>query len=292
MFIGLFIIAGVVLAYYYDGSVINLFARAMADYPAHLTIPGAQGAISTRMWSCYIFVYGFGGVMWPHLFMRAYAVKDPRFFNRYPLWLFGLYIVIVPTIIIIGLGGRMVMEVPAADQILPQLLIATIPLPLAALLLSGAVAGSMSTVDGQNHGIAAMITHDFVQRVTTITEERAILITRILVVVVAGIGLIAGYLLPTAPYTLDALSSGIALVLAPASIGALVLWKRATAAGAIASLWVGLVVAILTETVYRYPLDMHSGIWAFVVSGLVFVGVSLVTSPLKRQSANSYVGGE
>lgn len=289
MFIGLAIIAGLWLGYYYEGSVAAMFEQAATNYPAHLTLPGGADAISASMWSSYIFVFGLGAVFWPHLVMRSFAVKSPRFFNKYPLWIFGLYIIIVPAIIIIGLGGRMVMEVEAVDRILPELLVATIPLPLAALLLCGAVAGSMSTVDGQNHAIASMLTHDFIRKTRVLTEERSILITRILVVVVAGIGLLMGFFFPAALYDLAALSSGLALVIAPSVMGALVLWKRATAVGAIASLWVGLLVVVITEWIWVYPLAVHSGVWGFVFTGLTYIIISLVTTPPEREPGGSVI---
>ncbi len=282
MFIGLFVIAGIVLYHYFDFSIAKMFAVAATDLPAHLTLPGGVNFMTPSMWGSFIILYGIcGGIWFPHLWVRAYSIKSPKFFHHYPKYILGLYIVIVPLIIIIGLGGRIALAgvtLESTDQILPALLNATVALPIAAILLSGAIGGSMSTVDGLTHSVGSMFTNDFIKRYWTISESQSIMAVRVIIFVVALAGLILGYTLPGALFALAATASSFAGVLAPSCAGALFKWQKATKWGCMASLICGTVIAWIFQFNFPHPMNIHGGIWAFAVAIGVYVVVSLATS--------------
>jgi SSS family solute:Na+ symporter len=77
---------------------------------------------------------------------------------------------------------------------------------------------------------------------------------------------------------LSSMASGGLLVQLPAVIGAF-FWKRATAQGAFWSITSG---GVLTGVLYVTgvkPLDQWPPVWGLLLTSLVFVTVSLVTSP-------------
>lgn len=290
MFAGLFIIAGIVLYNYFDFSIARMFEMAYATHPENLTLPGGAGFMTPSMWGSYIILYGLcGGIWFPHLWVRAYAIKNKKFFQHYPKYILGLYVFIVPTIIIIGLGGRIALaDVPleSTDQILPALLTASLSLPVAAILLSGAIGGSMSTIDGLTHTVGAMFTNDLIRRRWKVTDKQSMLYMRVIIFFVALTGLILGYIAPGALFALAATASGLAGVLAPSCIGALFKWKKATAAGCMVSLILGTFSAFIFEFVFQHPLNIHGGIWATVIAIITYIVVCMATSGAVAQNSN------
>ncbi|MFI4920845.1 MAG: sodium:solute symporter family protein, partial [Gammaproteobacteria bacterium] len=66
-------------------------------------------------------------------------------------------------------------------------------------------------------------------------------------------------------------------------------WRRATAAGTLAGLAVGIAVNLLFmfEPTWR-PLPLHEGIYGLAANVLVLIGVSLLTKPVSAERLKAY----
>src|SRR5690606_24857687 len=83
-------------------------------------------------------------------------------------------------------------------------------------------------------------------------------------------------------------SAGL-LVIVPAYVGVF-FWKKGTAAGVLTSVVLsGLLVAFLELTKIK-PFGYGSGVWGFLLSIVLFIGVSLVTAA-PTEKANHFIHG-
>ena len=81
---------------------------------------------------------------------------------------------------------------------------------------------------------------------------------------------------------------GSIVLFAPAVYGAL-WWRRGTSAGVVAGLVSGIAVNYYFQLIQSAtPLDINAGILGLMVNVVLFIGVSMVTDPARRQ-AEEYV---
>ena len=73
----------------------------------------------------------------------------------------------------------------------------------------------------------------------------------------------------------------------PAILG-MFFWKRATKTGAAVGLAAGLILSILFSRTWPNPLGIHAGIWGLALNVVLFVVLSLLTSPPPKEIVNEY----
>jgi SSS family solute:Na+ symporter len=276
-------IGALVLAFELFGGPLELWRRVAAERPDLLTLPGPRGFFTPGMWFGMAVVLSFGIVFQPHIIIRYYTAVSGRTIKwlgaTTPIYLMTLYIPAA----LVGLGGALVMpglEVP--DRIFPELLFAYAPAWLTGIILAGATAAAMSTLDSILHSNMTVLTHDVYQRYIKRDASQAhyIGVGRAIVV-----GLLAvAYLLSVRTFeflvVLVALSGAGALQLMPAFIGVCFPSRRLfTRAGVLAGIAAGLVTLYVTLFPAPHPLGLHAGVWSVVVNFLVTIAVSRVTRP-------------
>jgi SSS family solute:Na+ symporter len=211
--------------------------EAFAAFPALFSRPGLDGSMLPGVWLGYLLLWFFADPMFPQLFQRFLAAKNPRALRTttilYPLITTALFFLTVS----IGVLGRLSFPaLPAAqsDTIFP-LLLARFTGPLAGtVLLLGGLAALMSTMDSQLLTTTSMISEDFLA-----LDQKAVWGRR-LIAVLLGLG---GLLLASPPpqTILDFINkttfNGLS-VLAPTVIGGLY-WRRANRYGVASSILVG-----------------------------------------------------
>jgi len=276
-------IGALVLAYKLFGGPLALFRRVAAERPDLLTLPGPHGFFTPGMWLGMVITLSFGIVLQPHIFIRYYTAVSASTIKwlgaTTPLYLMSIYIPAA----FVGLGGALVMpgmEVP--DRIFPEMLFKYAPAWLTGIILAGAAAAAMSTLDSILHANMTVLTRDIYQRYVrpAASEAHYVLVGRIVIVLL----LVVGYFLSVRTYeflvVLVALSGSGALQLAPAIFGVLFPGRRLlTRAGILAGLAAGLVSLYVTLFPFPHPLGMHAGIWSLLVNALVAGIVSRVTAP-------------
>ena len=161
---------------------------------------GMGNAYPPQKWFSMLIFWMFCIPMFQQIFMRFYIAKNLPTLKKSAL-LYGLiplFISILP--VIIGVLGHLTfpdlmslepeLMKKETDQILPKMLLEHSPEWFAALVMTGALAAFMSTLDSQLLALSTMVTRDFILPYRKkIDLRQQVFIGRIWVVIIAFIGL-------------------------------------------------------------------------------------------------------
>lgn len=275
-------IGALVLSYELFGGPMELWHAVEQAHPELMTLPGPKGFFTPGMWVGMTVTLSFGIVFQPHMMIRYYTAVDGKTLKLLgattPIYLMSLYIPAA----LVGLGGAVAMpglDVP--DQVFPQLLFQHSPAWLTGIILAGATAAAMSTLDSILHANMTVLTRDVYQRYIRpdATQAHYVWVGRAIVV---GL-LVIGYLLSVKTFaflvTLVTLSGSGALQLMPAILGVCFPGKRVlTRAGVLTGLAASMITLYVTLVVTPHPLGMHGGLWALLVNFAVAIAVSTFTA--------------
>jgi len=244
MYVAIWLGAGYILLSQFDS--IPDFWRAVAEKsPAHLTLPGPENFFTYPMWFSFLVIFSVGVFLQPHLFIRFYTARNSKMLRKMgaltPLYLTSLYL----PICLVGLSGVVLVDklgisLKTADQLFPTLLVNIAPVWLTGLVLAGAAAASMSTMDAILHVNSLIFTRDIYQHYIQKDKSSAhyIFIGR---VVILFLLLVSFFLSIYEPHFLVHL----------------------------AGITTGMVVLIITISWDLTPLGFHGGIWAATVNFIV-----------------------
>lgn len=254
------------------------FARATeATQALRLTVPG-PGLWSFGTFFALSFPWFFFAISNPQVSQRLFILRDMAAMKRMVLWVLGFGLIFTLIAVIWGFAAlQLAPGLENPNMATPALLTSgAIPTPVAILLILGILAAAVSTLDSIALTLASMVARDVLPK---LPEARQILIGRIVVVLV--ILFAAGFALQKAKIVdqLAALSAAGLLVTVPAIIGAY-FWRRGTATGALVSMAVGAIVAILMVVIGG--TSVFNPVLSLTVAGVstaLFVGVSLLSKP-------------
>lgn len=276
-------IGALVLSFELFGGPLELW-RAVADArPDLLSLPGPEAFFTPGMWFGMTIALSFGIVFQPHIMIRYYTAFSGRTLKwlgaTTPIYLMTLY---VPAALV-GLGGAVALpglEVP--DQIFPELLFRYANPWITGLILAGATAAAMSTLDSILHSNMTVLTRDVYQRYMAPDRSQAhyVLVGRIIVLALLGVGYVLSVTTADFLVTLVTLSGAGALQLMPGILGVCFPSRRlTTAAGVLSGIGVGMAVLYATLVVIPHPLGMHGAVWALAANFLVTWTVSRRSAP-------------
>ncbi len=181
--------------------------------------------------------------MFPQLFSRFYIAEDDKAI-RTAAW---LYPTVVPILflfpVIIGVYGNIIdfdhtLSKTESDNILPLVLTEYAPLWAGAIVCIGAIAAFMSTADSQILAMSSIITKDGLPAVTEVKEENEKQIGRILIIILAIIGLALAYNPPDTIFDIVSQAFTGLAVLFPTTV-AVLYWDRVRANSCIISIIAG-----------------------------------------------------
>ena len=181
--------------------------------------------------------------MFPQLFSRFYIAEDDKAL-RTAAW---LYPTVVPILflfpVIIGVYGNIVsfdhtLSKTESDNILPLVLTEYAPLWAGAIVCIGAIAAFMSTADSQILAMSSIITKDGLPAIAEIKKENEKQIGRILIIILAIIGLLLAYDPPDTIFDIVSQAFTGLAVLFPTTV-AVLYWDRVRANSCIVSIIVG-----------------------------------------------------
>ena len=234
------------------------------------------------VWLGYLLLWLFADPMFPQLFQRFLAARNPRTLKAtvvlYPLITTALFFLTVS----IGVLGRYVLPGLSAresESIYPLLLARFAGPVLSTLLLTGGLAALMSTLDSQLLTLSSMLTLDLGGR-----KLRSVPAQKLAVALIGALGFLLALRPPQTILDFINRSSFTGLaVLAPVVVGGLY-WKRATAAGALAAIasgeaWVVLSFLGIVKTPGVLPV-----VPALALTAAVFALVSLL-APVRVRTA-------
>ncbi|MFB6258426.1 MAG: hypothetical protein ABEH38_07015 [Flavobacteriales bacterium] len=145
------------------GGLAEANAKVYEQKPELFSRNGMNGHFSPQKWFSLMLLWLFCVPMFPHMFMRFFVSKDRQAF-QFSTFFYALipcFLFILP--VIIGVLGHLTfpeLGKEASDKIIPLMLMEHPPLWVAALILTGALAAFMSSLDSQLLAISTMFTRD------------------------------------------------------------------------------------------------------------------------------------
>ncbi len=278
------------LTYKLFGGPVELWRRLAAERPDMLSLPGPEGFFTPGMWLGMTIALSFGIIFQPHMMIRYFTAASSKTLKLLgattPIYLMTLFIPAA----FVGLGGALILpDLATPDRVFPELLFRFAPPWLTGLILAGATAAAMSTLDSILHSNMTVLTRDVYQRyVAPDRSQRHYLAFGRCVVVVL---LVVGWLLTVVNLdylvVLVMLSGVGALQLMPGVLGVCYPNRErlTTGAGVVAGIGAGLVTLYLTRVYFYQPFGVHEAVWSL---GVNFV-VTIIVSQVSRQPSKATV---
>ncbi len=298
VFQGLFMICtawflGLFFAFKLYGGPANMFTQIAEVKPTHLLI-GPGTSMSFVAYGTAVLVSVLGFTMWPHLFMKAYTVKSERVLKK-TIVMYPTFAIFMVPVLFIGFAGinQVAPEVlGASDRILPWMFSNMHFSPIAVgLVLAAALAAAMSSQDTITHAAGSIFAQDFVEVIKKKkhTDSEATIWVRISVV---GFGAVSYIIAVFGGQTLVSLLLGAygSIVQLLPLVAATFFWPRATAAGAISGVLIGVLYNYLVVfKVVPNLWDINSGIQGLIINFIVLIVVSFMTKPMDKDHVYKFI---
>jgi solute:Na+ symporter, SSS family len=279
-----------------NGGFTSTMDKVASDLPDMFKL-GAKGG---KLWS-YPMIFGFaaamclGSVCFPQPYMHAYSSKSAKGFKVMIFVFGGICLVVISMTTMIGIAGTLLhpgLDKEASDAIYGLAAKTTLPRWGAGLAVAGAFTAAMTTVIGVVFGNAANIANDLYKQLKPqATSKQLVALGRICIggIIAVCIALAWNPDIPIAELAIIAF--GIMAVTIFPLWGAYY-WKRATRYGAVAGTLVGvgmnlgfLIWGVIdgagAKVMLLIPraslLNLNGFLVSFIVAGVVFFGVSLIT---------------
>lgn len=226
----------------------------------------------------------------PQLISRAYIARDEKTLGRAMIYLaLVLPVFVFATIYIFGMVPLVTPEGIEPANAFPYVALNLVPPIIGALALAGVVAAALSTASSLFQQGAAAISRDIYQRFIDpdVSDSRFILISRIsvlLIAVIVFLGSVTPQVSASAILYGFLFASAAWAVWLPALVGGIV-WRRATTAGALWSMTVGLALTLAVgfgRQIGYTPEWLAPNVVGLVVATVIMVAVSLATRPSER----------
>jgi SSS family solute:Na+ symporter len=297
LIIGVLVMAPLIIWYAGGFTHVNEF---IATVNPNLVMPwNPVGAFAPPYVVSFALLLGLGLACAPHVINNVLAIKDVKYFKWSPLIAFLIYGAVIFLLKFAGFAGlTMVKEgvftLPAVPNAQDFVILYGIQyaLPIMALWAIFAVivlSAVMSTTDRLMLTIGAMFSWDIYKKVLKPdAEDKTVLLISKIVVVVSAIGTMVIAINP--PEMLAVLIwMGIGTMLATFAVPLLagLYWRGATREGALASMTLGLIAALLFGFLNYFKvkalgvdfaaIPLHFSAYAFVISVLAMIIVSFLT---------------
>lgn len=272
------------------GGVDNIFDTLMSNELSSVTISSDKTSYNTILWLCMFIITPLGAFMSPPMWLRNYAVKDPKTFYIMP-FLISAAAVCYLGCIIAGNAGR-VLDATLVDSetLIPFFLMKYGGHIIITLFFCGLCAASLSTANSQLHALAAIYTIDIHKKYINknISDKRLLYIAKWAVL---GFSALTYILMVTNPAIIISTGlialSGTAQLLVP-TLGAL-FWKRSNSAGAIAGLIAGTSMLLILYIVFNLE-SSYCGVIGLATNTLIFIATCIFTkqNPETREAIVNY----
>ena len=286
-------IIGIYIPHKIYGGASEMFRQIAAADPAHLVVgPGSKMSYAAFASALLVSVLGFS--MWPHLFMKAYTAKSEKVLKQ-TIVMYPTFAIFIIPVLFIGFAGILQVKpdvLGAPDRILPWMFNnMQFPPLFIGLILAAALAAAMSSQDTITHAAGSIFAQDLIEvlKKEKHTEKEATMWIRISVV---GFGAVAYLVAVFGGQTLVSLllgAYGSIVQLLPLAIFTF-FWPRATKAGAICGVLVGVLYnfLIVFQIIPKF-WGIHAGIQGLALNIIVFIIISLLTKPMEKEHVQKFV---
>lgn len=277
------------------GGFENINSTLQSMNEAYLSFPGANGYMPWGFYVSNILLWSFFTIGQPHLFTKFFAMKDHKtMFKAIFLGTAGMF-VSATLIEWAGVNGiSFVQNIENPDQIVPMILQQGLNPFLAAIFISGIVAAGMSTIDGILVTTTGAVTRDIYQKIINkkATDETVMKMSKVVTVIIGVIVILFGVFQPGSIFEINLFAfSGMAVFVVPILFG--MYWKRATAAGAIASALVGVATVLAFTWVPALSGALHGFHALFpatILGSLTMLIVSSLTQAPPQETIERHFG--
>ncbi|RON60740.1 sodium:solute symporter [Pseudomonas fluorescens] len=243
-----------------------------------LKLPATAFSFTTIGWDTiitYFMIYFFGILIGQDIWQRVFTVKTAKV-AQYAGSIAGIYCILYGlACALIGMAAHVL--IPDLDNVnnaFAAIVKLSLPDGIRGLVIAAALAAMMSTASAGLLAAATTLTEDLLPKLRG-GKQSSLAINRLFTlltgIVVLGIALVVNDVISALTLAYNLLVGGMLIPL----IGA-IFWKRATTAGAIASMGLGFATALLF--MFKDGLDANTPIYYSLAVGLVsFVVVSLAS---------------
>lgn len=272
----------------------NLAANVAAESPGLMSLVGPHG-----VWTpIYILTFGLffmiGVPAYPQVFQRLLSSRSRKTLKRSILLFPLLLIAVEVTAGILGLWAVGIIPAPEnPDYVLPLMIDQIFPTIFTAVILSAAVAALMSTGDSILLSISSLISRDIYHEYVNpdASEKKEVKVTQGILLGLIALATALAFIQPSGIFELGSFAVAGHTALAPALFGSY-FWKGATKEGAITSMFVSglLMILYFVEIIPpEYTFGMHYGFIGAVVAIVLYIAVSLVTTPPTSEKTIGFV---
>ncbi|MBC3487925.1 sodium:solute symporter [Pseudomonas sp. SWRI50] len=241
-------------------------------------LPAASFQLTTIGWDTiitYFLIYFFGILIGQDIWQRVFTARDEKVCQRAGTTA-GVYCVVYGlACALIGMAAHVLMpDLANPNNAFAEMIKSTLPDGIRGLLMAAALAAMMSTASAGLLAASTTLTEDLLPKLRG-GKQSSLAISRLFTLltglVVLGIALVVNDVINALTLAYNLLVGGMLIPL----IGA-IFWKRATTAGAIASMSLGFATALLF--MFKDGLEANTPIYYSLAVGLVsFVAVSLMS---------------
>ncbi len=252
------------------------------------------------------FLFSFGILLMvglacaPHVINNVLAAKEAKYFKWSPLIAFAVYAVVMFLVKFAGFAVRVLVE--EGKLVLPSTVnaqdfafmygveYASPNVLVWAFFAVIVLAAVMSTTDRLMLTIGTMFSWDIFKNLLKpdATDKQVLRVSQICVFLAAAVSLLLAINPPEMLAWLIWMGIGVMLATFAVPLISALYWRRATAAGAIASMASGLVSAGVFAYIHQFmfKLPVHFSLYALVISVFAMVIVSLLTKPVSEETLN------
>ena len=215
-----------------------------------------------------------------NMYQRFSAAQTPEVAKKATLGFLAGDVVFYGAVVVLASSAVVLLPDIAADTAILRLATDTLPLALGTLLLMAGTAFIITTGNSYLLSAAGNMVHDINRSLSRRkpTAQRELLLTRFAIIALGVLAYAIGEFFPSV-LEIQVFSYTMYGAVVTPSLLAVFLWKRATAAGSIASIVTGIVATVGWEFVLDKPLGWNSVLVALPLSLIALVVVSLAMTP-------------
>lgn len=215
-----------------------------------------------------------------NMYQRFSAARDPQTAKRSTLGFLAGDVLFYGTVIVIASGTAVLLPAIQPDMAVLRLSTDSLPLALGAIMLMAATAFIITTGNSYLLSSAGNLVHDIYRSLSgrKTSSRTELFLTRAAIVVLGVAAFVIGEFFPGV-LEIQVFSYTMYGAVVTPSLLATFLWRRATAAGCIASMITGISATLVWEFVLDKPYDWNSVLVALPLAVLALVVGSLVTTP-------------
>jgi SSS family transporter len=239
-------------------------------------------------------IWLFGNISQPHQITRMYLAKNEKEARSAVAMVIIPFALIYLSGMLIGSYARVIEpSLSKIDMAFPMTVMHIFPPVISAIILMGIIAAIMSTASTMLIICSQCTGYDIYKSIINpeASEKKILTISRSTMLICTVISLIVAYLAQTLPGLLFLWSSAFSVMGAAVfpSLLAAFYWKRANAAGNLASMLVGMIITLIWFGIPELrPFGLHPILPGLVVSTAVLIIVSLATPKPEQKILDTF----